>query len=55
MGVGKWKNMNDVLLSVGCENDPTAQLDIPQNTKVGGKKVRKPNDLPRKRDIPICS
>jgi hypothetical protein len=27
--VGKRDNMNDVLLSVGCENDPIAQLDNP--------------------------
>ncbi len=40
--------MNDVILSVDCENDPTAQLDNPHNTKVKGKKVCKPNDLPRK-------
>jgi hypothetical protein len=28
-GVGKQNNKNDVLLSMGCENDPTAQLDNP--------------------------
>jgi hypothetical protein len=44
-GVGKFKNMNDVLLSMGCENDPIAQ---PIDTKVGGKKVHKPNDLLQK-------
>jgi hypothetical protein len=28
-GVGKQKNLNDVLLLVGCENDPITQLDNP--------------------------
>jgi len=28
-GAGKRKNMNDVLLSMGCENHPTTQLDNP--------------------------
>jgi hypothetical protein len=46
--------MNDVLLLVGCENDPTTQLDNPLNTKVGGKKVYKLNDLLGKWVIPTC-
>jgi hypothetical protein len=28
-GVGKRKNLNDVLLLVGCDNDPITQLDNP--------------------------